>query len=211
MSDIAPRKAPLGAEDRAGAPGLATEARICRDPMLIVITGPIASGKSTLARAVAREFGDRGMEAAAVDLDLIYEMIDPSGSPKDDEKVWRRARRASARLAETLLAEGLRVVVVEGDFASPAARSEFTEALDHAVVSCVVTLLVSLETALKRVQLDPSRGISRDSSFLRNHYRTTARDLKGAATIGLAVDTEAMTVAESARTVADWVLDDFPQ
>jgi predicted kinase len=179
--------------------------------MLVVITGPIASGKSTLARAVAREFGDRGMEAAAVDLDLIYEMLDPSGSPKDDEKMWRRARRASARLAEMLLAEGMRFVVVEGDFVSPAARSEFTEALDHVVGSYVVTLLVSLETALKRVQLDPSRGISRDPDFLRNHYRTTAGDLEGAATIGLAVDTEAVTVAESARTVADWVLDDFPQ
>ena len=56
------------------------------------------------------------MEAAAVDLDLIYEMLDPSDSPKDDETTWRRARRASAKLAETLLAEGMRVVVVEGDF-----------------------------------------------------------------------------------------------
>ena len=74
-----------------------------------------------------------------------------------------------------------------------------------------MTLLVSLETALNRVKLDPSRGISRDPNFLRNHYRTTARDLQGAATIGLVVDTESMTVAESARTVADWVLDDFRQ
>ena len=151
------------------------------------------------------------MEAAAVDLDLIYEMLDPSDSPKDDETTWRRARRASAKLAETLLAEGMRVVVVEGDFVSSAARSEFTEALDHVVGSYVVTLLVSLETALNRVKLDPSRGISRDPNFLRNHYRTTARDLQGAATIGLVVDTESMTVAESARTVADWVLDDFLQ
>ena len=148
------------------------------------------------------------MEAAAVDLDLIYEMLDPSGSPKDDETMWRRARRASASLAETLLAEGMRFVVVEGDFVSPAARSEFTEALDHVVGSYVVTLLVSLETALERVQLDPSRGISRNPDFLRNHYLTTARDLEGAATIGLAVDTEAVTAVESARTVADWVLDD---
>jgi chloramphenicol 3-O-phosphotransferase len=174
--------------------------------MLIVITGPIASGKSTLARAVASEFGNRGMQAAAVDLDLIYEMLDPSGSPKDDETTWRRARRASARLAETMLAEGMRVVVVEGDFVSRAARSEFTEALDHVAGCYVVTLLVSLETAYERVQLDPSRGISRDPDFLRNHYRTTARDLEGAATIGIAVDTEAVTVAESARTVANWVL-----
>ncbi len=45
--------------------------------MLLVVTGPMASGKSTLARAVACELERRGAKAAAVDLDLVYEMLDP--------------------------------------------------------------------------------------------------------------------------------------
>jgi len=44
--------------------------------MVIVICGPIASGKSTVARAVARSFEHLGTQAAVVDLDLVYEMLE---------------------------------------------------------------------------------------------------------------------------------------
>jgi molybdopterin-guanine dinucleotide biosynthesis protein len=63
--------------------------------MLIVTCGPIASGKSTLARAVARLFVRQGTEAAAIDLDLVYELLDPE-APKGNVATWRRARRAAA-------------------------------------------------------------------------------------------------------------------
>jgi adenylylsulfate kinase-like enzyme len=56
----------------------------------VVITGPIASGKSTLGRAVAVELADRGSDAAVVDLDLVHEMLDPGGGPKTDAARWRR-------------------------------------------------------------------------------------------------------------------------
>ena len=61
------------------------------DGMLIaVIGGPIASGKSSLGRATAARLQTVcGAEVGVIDLDLIYEMLDPrarSGRPKSDER-----------------------------------------------------------------------------------------------------------------------------
>ena len=44
---------------------------------IVVISGPIASGKSTVGRAVTVELSGRGFDAAIVDLDLVYEILDP--------------------------------------------------------------------------------------------------------------------------------------
>jgi polynucleotide 5'-kinase involved in rRNA processing len=43
--------------------------------MVIVITGPIASGKSAIARGLARELVRRHIRLAVIDLDLIFEML----------------------------------------------------------------------------------------------------------------------------------------
>jgi len=58
--------------------------------LLVVITGQIASGKSTLAKALASELGRRGMPAAAVDLDVVYEMLDPVGTQRPTRRRGRR-------------------------------------------------------------------------------------------------------------------------
>src|SRR4051812_39881233 len=95
-------------------------------PMLVVVIGgPIASGKSTLSRAVATRLQERhGVEGAVIDLDLVYEMLDPQGRPKADPATWSAARRVAGRLASALLAEG-RAAVVEGDFTRERALIEF--------------------------------------------------------------------------------------
>ena len=92
---------------------------------VVVISGPIASGKSTLSRAVAVRLQERfGIEGAVIDLDLIYEMLDPQGRPKADTRTWSAARRVAGRLATALLAEG-RPIVAEGDFAGEGELPEF--------------------------------------------------------------------------------------
>ena len=58
--------------------------------VVAVIGGPIASGKSSLSRAAATRLEETGKtKAAVIDLDVIYEMLDPqgrSGRPKSDER-----------------------------------------------------------------------------------------------------------------------------
>jgi adenylylsulfate kinase-like enzyme len=141
--------------------------------VLIVIGGPIGSGKSTLARALAQEFERRGSTAAAVDLDVVYDMLEPSGAPKDQALKWSAARRVAAGLADALLAERIAVVIVEGDFLTPSDRAEFVDALRSRAKVAFVTLHVSFDLALQRVESDPTRGISRDPAFLRRHYGET--------------------------------------
>ena len=115
---------------------------------VVVIGGPIASGKSTLARALAIRLEETyGVAAAVVDLDVVYEMLDPAGRPKSDARCWSLARQMSGRLAAALLAEG-RCVVVEGDLATDIALGEFENELPKEVVVRLVMLEVELETAL---------------------------------------------------------------
>jgi adenylylsulfate kinase-like enzyme len=173
--------------------------------MLLVITGPIASGKSSLARAVACEFGKRGQRAAAVDLDLIYEMLDPARAPKTDAARWAEARRISARLAAALLAEDV-AVVLEGEFLTRAQRMNLIEQLPPGVEPRFVMLSVSFEVALERATNDETRGLSRDPGFFRNHYAATVDVLGDVPPADLVVDTGATEIEEAACAVADWAL-----
>ena len=96
---------------------------------VVVISGPIASGKSALSRAVAAQLEEAEEVATAViDLDLVYETLDPRRRPKDDADLWAEARRVAGRLTTALLAEN-RCVVAEGEFSSDQALDEFVSEL----------------------------------------------------------------------------------
>jgi predicted kinase len=171
--------------------------------MLIVICGPIASGKSTLARAVALLFRHQGVEAAAIDLDLVYEMLEGDGALKASPSTWRRARRAAAALTDALLEDGVRVVV-EGDFLTAQERAEFGSALCSPVVPLFVTVHVPVDIALQRVEADPTRGLSRDPGFLRRHYDGVQEALRNRPATDLLVDTSSIGCEEAARTIVEW-------
>lgn len=156
--------------------------------MIVAIDGPIASGKSTLAKAVVRELASRGVAAAIIDLDHVYEMLDQGA--KDRPDVWDRARAIAVRIARVLL-DSVDVVVVEGGFDD---RSGFEDAR-------FVSLRVTLDVALVRVEADATRGLSRDRGFLTRHYANLAEPRVG----DLVLDTSAAAPAEQARAIASWI------
>lgn len=171
--------------------------------LVVVISGPIASGKSTLGRAVAARLEEvRGTASAVVDLDLIYEMLDPRRRPKSDEHLWTRARRIGGRLASDLLHDGC-AVVVEGDLASDDALREFETELPRHASPWLVMLNVDLETALERVEADPTRGISREVTFLSRHYDAFEPGWKGRRVLDL--DAGSTSVSNAAHAVVAWV------
>ena len=51
--------------------------------VISVITGPIASGKSTVARALYHELARLDVRVAVIDLDIIEDMLTADG-PKSD-------------------------------------------------------------------------------------------------------------------------------
>src|SRR5258708_26158780 len=144
--------------------------REARAMIVVVITGPIASGKSTLGRAVAVELADRGRDSAVVDLDLVYEMLDPRRGPKTAEARWKDARRLAGKIAAGLSARRS-AVVVEGEFATDEQRLDFCEELPHESRASFVTLTVDFDEAWRRAMADPTRGDSKDKHFLAAHYR----------------------------------------
>jgi predicted kinase len=166
----------------------------------VLIGGPIASGKSTLAVAVARLLRARGRRAAAIDLDLVYEMVEPTGAPKHDPAVWRAARLAAGTLADALLADGY-AVVVEGDLLTEAERQELLGRLRRPVEPVCVTLRAPVRTALERVAADPTRGLSRDPVFVRGHYEELAPVLAERPACDLVLDTAAVDVHAAAAMV----------
>jgi adenylylsulfate kinase-like enzyme len=172
--------------------------------MVIVICGPIASGKSTVARAVARLFERLGTEAAVVDLDLVYETLEHDGAAKNRREKWSRARRAAAALTDGLLDDGVGAVVVEGDFLREEERAEFLTALRSRRAPLFVTVHVLIDVALQRVQQDRTRGISRDPRFLRAHYEQLEDAIRCRPPSDLIVDTGSVDVAEAARTIVEW-------
>lgn len=133
---------------------------------LLVISGPIAAGKSTFASALAATFRKSGRSVAVVDLDRLYMMLDDP-APMSDPSHSREARRAAAALTDHFVLDGIELVILEGTFWTMSEREELTAALTTLVQPVFVTLHVSVEEALRRVQADSGRRASRDPAILR--------------------------------------------
>src|SRR5437899_13085372 len=96
---------------------------------LLVISGPIAAGKSTVASALAT-FRKSGRSVAVVDLDRLYMMLDDP-APMSDPSHSREARRAAAALTDHFVLDGIELVILEGTFWTMSEREELTAALTN--------------------------------------------------------------------------------
>ena len=100
---------------------------------VIVIIGPIASGKTTIGREVARELTRQGSVARAIDIDPIILAIDPNDSFKLAQrrrKTWDSARHQIIQEAERLFASGVDVVTVAAPLFYDSGLSAFRAELD---------------------------------------------------------------------------------
>jgi len=170
---------------------------------LVIINGPIASGKSTLAWELGKQFRAGGRSAAVIDLDVVYDMLDHR--PKADTAVWLLARQTAAALADQLWRLGVELVVVEGSFCNHAERAELLDALMTDVTPLVVTLRASFGEALRRVQNDSRRklaSLSRDSTFLAWQHSDFMTRSERMPTGDLVADTEARGTWDIAALVA---------
>jgi adenylylsulfate kinase-like enzyme len=169
--------------------------------VVIVITGPIASGKSTVARELARELERTHVRVAVIDLDLLHDMLARDTSAADDA-TGAVARHAAATLANTFRESGVTVVVAEGSFNTPDARAAFTRHLDAIDEPLFVTLRVSYEEALRRAQGDPTRGRSRDPAFLGRYFSDVSQAVETVPATDLVIETEEMPASAAAAAIA---------
>jgi shikimate kinase len=137
---------------------------------LVIITGPIASGKSTVADLLAQRCASQGRSVAGADLDDVAFAQD--GCP-DLAEFWRRAGVAHAALVRGWLAAGTEVVIAHGPISEARSYDSLRAAADHGSRTHHVLLTVRLDIALQRVAADPSRpptALSRDPDFVRATY-----------------------------------------
>jgi len=168
--------------------------------VVIVITGPIASGKSTVAFELARELGRRGVRSAVIDLDLVHDEL-VHGSVSDDA-TWTLARGRAADAANAFLDDGFAVVIAEGSFNAPSHRDAFAVGLRPTGAPLYVTLQVSFDEALRRAQGDPTRGRSRDPGFLGPYFAAWRDQHATAPATDIVIDTERTTATAAAATIA---------
>lgn len=136
-------------------------------PTLVVVVGPIASGKSTVAAALGRRFRESGRTVAVLDLDDHIETI--GGFIDLPPERFRQAQLVFGSLVGAWLAEGVDVIAH-----GPFFQRDEDDALLHAVPADVVPRRVRLgctyEVALRRVETDPDRLLSAVPDFLKATY-----------------------------------------
>lgn len=157
-------------------------------PLLIVITGAVGAGKSTTSLALARTLRRHDFIVAVIDLDQMYGFVRQRDG-YDEPTAWARARQGAAALANSLFNTGMTVVIVEGEFFTEEELRTLTAAIHPNVVCRFFTLRLSYERALERVQADPSRGASKDPSFLKWLHANFAQALPFLEAQSIVIDT----------------------
>lgn len=132
-------------------------------PRLIMISGPIASGKSTVAAEVASQLRQMARTVALVDLDTVAEMALPTLPD------WEWAHRIHAELVGLWLSTDIDNVVDEGT-SSPAEVKQLLAQVSDGDRVLHVVLTTDFERALALAQLDPTRGLSKERDFLRRDH-----------------------------------------
>lgn len=146
--------------------------------VLVVITGPIGAGKSTVGAALATRVGAR-----ETDLDDLFFATPEAG--------WRQARIEQAVIVRSWLDAG-DDVVVHGDFAAREDRRPIDEI---GAPYTLVLLDVPFDVALERVLADITRGISRHPDFLRGTH-DAFRQVRGAIPADVTYDTSTTSLEQ---------------
>jgi shikimate kinase len=170
-------------------------------PQLVVITGPIASGKSVVATALADRLSGAGLSAAVVDLDATVAMV--HAPPEELERTWDRAREVHGRLVGQWLSSGVEAVIAHGPFYSPSETSVLSRHVPTGIAVRRVMLLATYEVALDRVASDPSRGLSKDPTFLRSTYKRFFHLLPNIEVCEWTFDTTRSSVGDIVTTITD--------
>jgi shikimate kinase len=175
-----------------------------RAARLVVVVGPIASGKSTVAGLLTEHLIRAGLTVACVDVDEVAAMAHAPGGLTQEQ--WHQAHVAHGALVGGWLDTAVDVVVAHG----PAYSRQETDALMAHVAPGTrvlrVLLLASLDAALQRVGGQPGRGVSRDPAFLRATYDRFWSLRPHLDPCDLSFDTEVDAAETVAARVADQLL-----
>lgn len=166
---------------------------------LVVVTGPIASGKSTTAAALAELATARGLTAVVLDVDDVAEAVPAPGAGATG--LWLSAHQAHGALAARWVRTPVDLVVAVGPIYSAAERAALLDELPAGTPVHWVVLDAPVATTFARAAADPTRGVSREAAFHHERHERFRR-LVGDIPAAQSFDTG----ATDARTIASEVL-----
>jgi len=133
---------------------------------LVLISGPVASGKTTAAGMLARAARELGLQAASIDMDEMVEMIAGSDWSLITGEDRLRACHATSALVNQLHDSGVSFIAVAGSTLSQYEWDEVLQPLNCRPNVFFVLLRVTLEEASRRIKRDPDRTMTKDPNYL---------------------------------------------
>jgi shikimate kinase len=193
-----------GSLSSGGAERLADTVRRVRD--LVVLAGPIGSGKSTVAELLGHRVAGAGSTAAVADLD---DVAFAHRGPLDLPEFWRRAGVAHVGLVNGWFEAGVDVVIAHGPFFESGTYDALFATVQPAGRVHHILLRVTFDCALERVTTDRDRGqqaVSKDPDFLRSTHDAFAQIEPDLPPTDLVLDTSQMSASAAAARIATLVL-----
>ena len=153
---------------------------------LVIIVGPIASGKSTVAAGLAGRLRQAGRTVAVLDLDDVVDTVGGFVGLTDER--FRQAQLVHGRLVGAWLRQDSDVIA-PGPFFERHEREALVHDLPSGTRTQRVLLLSTYEVALGRVRREPERLLSRQPELLRVTYERVASLLPSMPTSDWTFDT----------------------
>jgi thymidylate kinase len=167
---------------------------------LVVITGPIAAGKNTVASLMAQAVAGQGRSAVLVDVDDIAAMVAAPGAAAAG--LWFAAHQAHGALVGKWMQTAVDVVIAVGPIYAPSEQDALLEPLPEASVVHWVVIDAPVAVTLARAQAEPGRGRSREPQFHRAAHQRF-RELLPAIPAAQTFDSERMSAEQIAAAVLD--------
>nr|MDT0663305.1 adenylyl-sulfate kinase [Micromonospora sp. DSM 115978] len=139
-------------------------------PRLVIITGPIAAGKNTVADRLTERLTARGRTVVLVDVDEVAAMVGAPGAGAAG--LWFAAHEAHGALVGQWLRSTVDHVVAVGPFYPAQERAALTRTIPDEVARLWIVIDAPVPVTFARAQADPTRKLSRDPGF---HHRAHKR------------------------------------
>lgn len=132
-------------------------------PILVTITGPIASGKNTVAAHLAEHWSSEGSTVVVADVDDVAAMVAGPGAAASN--VWFAAHEAHGALVAQWMLTDVEVVISVGPIYTQAEQDALLRPLPPEARPWRVLIDAPLSATWERVRADERRGLSRQRDF----------------------------------------------
>jgi adenylylsulfate kinase-like enzyme len=132
-------------------------------PTLVAITGPIASGKNTVAEILARRCESEGLTVVIADVDDVAAMVTGPGAAASG--LWFAAHLAHGAMVAQWMLSKVNVVISVGPIYTLAEQEALFGQLPAETCPCRVLIDAPLSATWERARADVTRGLSRQYDF----------------------------------------------